>query len=397
MVSTCDQKLLKMPSKASLEVLQILATFLGYNVGLTPLRFIGLGNVIVWSNARIERWMKFWRWVLYFATFYSGLEIGWNLFHGNGNIVAILWNTIILLCRVGALGLLHLFQFQCESVCFLLNAIIEGAKTETSSSHFDKLLPMLLIVALEEPPLFIIICPVLAALLSGASHSMLLALIFWRENFQMYFRPFVLILEIMFMIPVGCIIPIGVSTAMLAISHILVFAKDLLKQVKTIGNFPTPVVNKPGRRYRQLQVFTLVCNEAFEICVWSAGYYITGGYLIIHIYALIEFHLELNAPLIFALFISMVLTSAFVFIVFDVGGMPVTYSMEILKLAKIQGKGDPWSKKFFRSCPPIALSIGGFYKIDRIRALIFFRFILQRTGVIVVNTKSLGVHSIDGI
>lgn len=46
-----------------------------------------------------------------------------------------------------------------------------------------------------------------------------------------------------------------------------------------------------------------------------------------------------------------------------------------------------WARKFLKSCPVIAISVGEFHKMDSERVPAFIRFISQRTFFLVLKTK----------
>lgn len=68
------------------------------------------------------------------------------------------------------------------------------------------------------------------------------------------------------------------------------------------------------------------------------------------------------------------------------GSGTIRFSTNVLHYAKLW-KGCPWSKKFFKSCPPITIRVGEFHKMDNERAPAYVRFVLQRTLFLVVRTK----------
>lgn len=75
------------------------------------------------------------------------------------------------------------------------------------------------------------------------------------------------------------------------------------------------------------------------------------------------------------------------------GSKSIIISRKILHQIK-RSTNCKWSRRFFKSCPEISLSVGEFHKMDRERAPAFIRFILQRTFFLVLRTKfSLGSGS----
>ncbi len=70
----------------------------------------------------------------------------------------------------------------------------------------------------------------------------------------------------------------------------------------------------------------------------------------------------------------------------EMGSRTITLSTKILQCAKSCNECR-WSRKFFRSCPKIAIRVGEFHKMDRQRMPAFIRFVLQRTFFFVLQTN----------
>lgn len=70
----------------------------------------------------------------------------------------------------------------------------------------------------------------------------------------------------------------------------------------------------------------------------------------------------------------------------DLGSKSILFTKKLAQKSKHWG-GCKWFRKFFRSCPTIAIKVGEFHVMDRNRAPSFIRFILQRTFLLVLKTK----------
>lgn len=379
-----------MISKRSLHILQIVFTSLGYKVCIIPIKFTGIKRVDIVTTPTTIRWMKFWRRVLFFAAFVSFLELWRSLQNKNQLFVAIMWQSIFVMCRVSAFGFLRVFQEKADCIIILFNEMLSRVhlSSQISNTKHNFLFVLLIIFGVLPPPLFIIGVPLVSSHFWNISHS-LLATSFSTGNRNVYFQIFIFFAEFISMIPLGCIVPITLCAAMVCFNHNLLILKDIFCQVKVTRKFCLDDAYKIGLRYRQVYMFTKICNEAFETFILATLYYVGGAFLIFVNLIIFQFHCELEVIIILGLFVMQCLATCFIVFFLTLGGIFVSYSYELLQLANSHWRKCPWSRSFFRSCPVIALNIGKFIKIDRIRGLIFFRFILHRTAVLVVNMRML--------
>lgn len=104
------------------------------------------------------------------------------------------------------------------------------------------------------------------------------------------------------------------------------------------------------------------------------------------LYSLLLFDTQLGPFEVFTIVAFSLVVVSTVCSVLRMGSGTIRLSTNVLHYAKAW-KGCPWSKKFFKSCPPIAIRVGEFHKMDSERAPAYVRFVLQRTLFLVVKTK----------
>lgn len=141
--------------------------------------------------------------------------------------------------------------------------------------------------------------------------------------------------------------------------------------------------------YRIIQLFAIVSNQCFQTYMWPAIQFIGGMLIIAILYCLLVFKRSLPLVGIICLMFLMVSMILVCCMMLDLGSRPMLISGKIVQQAKKTYRCR-WSRKFFKSCPVIALRIGEFHKMDRQRVSAFVRFILQRTFFLVLKTK-LGI------
>lgn len=141
--------------------------------------------------------------------------------------------------------------------------------------------------------------------------------------------------------------------------------------------------------YREVQVFALLCNEAFENYVWGITQFCGGAGLIPLFYGLFTLHGKMGAWMMAGWLLLTVTSVNYSVLFFHVGSQPVKLSGKFLHLAeKSSRRKCAWSRKFFRSCTIIVMKIGGFHILDRRRGPDLFRFVLLRTDFLVTRWHS---------
>lgn len=130
--------------------------------------------------------------------------------------------------------------------------------------------------------------------------------------------------------------------------------------------------------YRQIQVFTILSNQCFQICLWPFIQFVSGSMVISVFYGLLIFHnrmpLLVSASLCVMVLAMMILCCSML----DLWSQLVFITSKILPAGK-NSNDCKWSRRFVKSCPEIATKVGNFHKMDRERVPAFIRFILQRT------------------
>lgn len=120
--------------------------------------------------------------------------------------------------------------------------------------------------------------------------------------------------------------------------------------------------------------------------MWPAIQFFGGIGLIVLCYALVVFERQFSLSIILIIFILIFATAVTCCQMLAMGYRSIIISKKILNYVK-QWNSDRWTRKFFKSCPLIAIRVGEFHKMDGERVPSFIRFVLQRTFFLVVKTK----------
>lgn len=144
-----------------------------------------------------------------------------------------------------------------------------------------------------------------------------------------------------------------------------------------------------GTFYRRVQILVILTDKCFQSYVWPAiqFYGAIGVIVLLYVLLVLEQVLPISAKLGLATFAVGVIV--LICLMLGMGSKTIIVSCKILQRVKLwnANAGNKLSRKFFRSCPTIALRVGEFHKMDSERAPALIRFILQRTFFLVLRTK----------
>src|SRR5258705_53403 len=134
-------------------------------------------------------------------------------------------------------------------------------------------------------------------------------------------------------------------------------------------------VRNVGMFYRRIQIFVILTDKCFQSYIWPAIQFYGAIGIIVLLYVLIILHPVLPIFAISGLAIFAFGVTVLVCLVLGMGSKTIIISRKILQRAKWWNAhcgGDKFARKFFRSCPKIALRVGEFHKMDsgRVPALI---------------------------
>ncbi len=138
--------------------------------------------------------------------------------------------------------------------------------------------------------------------------------------------------------------------------------------------------------YRRIQIFIIVCNQCLQIYFWPVLNFLGGFAIIGMFYSLVLFQKQLPLLGVMGIFVLAMITLLLCCLMFHMGSRSILISKKVLKRVKTLNKCK-WSKRFWKSCPTIALMMGAFHRMDRARGPAFIRFILQRTHMLVIKTR----------
>lgn len=138
--------------------------------------------------------------------------------------------------------------------------------------------------------------------------------------------------------------------------------------------------------YRQAQILVILSNKCFQAYLWPCIQFCGALAFIALFYSSLIFEESLGISGVLIMCLILIVVAGTSCSMLAMGSRTIILSTKILQNA--QSWNDcRWSRKFFRSCPTIALGVGEFHKMDTQRMPTFIRFVLQRTFFLVLRTK----------
>lgn len=141
-----------------------------------------------------------------------------------------------------------------------------------------------------------------------------------------------------------------------------------------------------GSTYREIQILVALSNQCFQDYIWPVFEFLGAVGSIIFLYSLVVVQDQLPFYAIGLVFMFFVAITCICCYMMEMCSSFIQISVMVLNNAK-KLKRDKWSRVFFQSCPPIALKVASFHKIDKQRVSSWIKFILQRTFFLVLKTR----------
>lgn len=215
--------------------------------------------------------MRVCRFILCVSLCLYAVELKWNVLRKE----KILSPLSTIISKSGSLNFILAFQQHTETTALIMNNLQQIARTDRKNLKLqgtrNTLLPLLLLISIGIPVIFIIGAPLITLTFPGRYHA------FYSEflgtvNLQNYFwRTTLLITESMLMLPGGFIIPTVFCSTLVILKYLQLklrlLTSDLMKSI--CGNDTKESWYRIGVVYREIQVFNLCCSEAFEYYVWG--------------------------------------------------------------------------------------------------------------------------------
>lgn len=375
-----------MVSKAVLEVLQVWTTLTGSVFRMTALRFRGLTEVrVVYNSPAQQQTELVWKLLMYLSVSVTALEAFSRIHSWQNQLPTILSNCVLVIMKLGPMGFLLLFQWKVDDIRLILNYILTSshkskvagrAKMTVTEKH---LLPALLSLSIAFPFLYLLGLPTMSIVLCGNLRRFHSKMVGTQISGSASWNALILVIDMICMIPPGCMSVLGMCTALVVLTTTQV-------EIRCMMNGKSDDALEIGIRYRELQIFTLICNGAFKNFIWGVTQFFGGVGLIPICYGLIVLHAKLSSLMITGILLLTVASVLYFILFFHIGSQPVKLSGKFLRMTKDASWVCPYSRRFFWSCPVIAMQIGDFHKLDRKRSPDFFRFVLQRTAFFAANT-----------
>lgn len=139
--------------------------------------------------------------------------------------------------------------------------------------------------------------------------------------------------------------------------------------------------------FRQIQILVIVANTCFQHFLWPSVMFYGATVLIALMFPLLAYGTQLSPlfQIVFAWF--WLLMGGVTCCLLDQCSDLVVTSKKLLKAVR-RWESKSFFRKFFRSCPPMALKVGELHIVDKGRVVAYIRFVLQRTAFLVMKHKS---------
>lgn len=208
--------------------------------------------------------------------------------------------------------------------------------------------------------------------------------------------PFRLILTLTYFLQAVIIFTVATvlcSIALVTLNCIHIQVLILLRRVKQFSSSSSASTNqlKILQSYHQLKVLIVFCNQCFQTYTWINCQFTCAALSISLMYSTIKLGSNLPAKLYIPLMTIMCASIIFIFCVFDYGSRPLMNSTKLLQRCKYwktrASCTGQWKRKFLKSFSPIYFRVGHFHKMDRGRGPATLKFCLQRTFLLLVQSK----------
>ncbi len=340
-----------------------------------------------------KRYNQFWKRIIFLGWVLNVADIFYFFNNSSGKPVYLfIYQGFILISLLGQTTYFKVCNVNADRVCILLNifkdypaGVVKLNSVTKQTNKLDGVLIILLAhVTVVGHIIYDLMLPMISTLLTDKVHGAF-TFVFGLSWPVCVVRGF---LQLLIFLPNSFV---GVYVFGFGLIILVYLNRSISQVVKFIIN-----ENKIGRgrngyriamSYRGLQIFLVICNEAYQTYVWPLLQFVGSCVGIIGLYFLLEYGTILPIGLVFIITACFVLLVGVAFLILDAGSRPILLSSNILRKVKYNYEYN-WSRKFWRSCKPISLNVGPFHKMDRSRGPAFFRFILQRTFFLSVQSRN---------
>lgn len=385
-------------NSVSLKIIQLVKTVLQLGnlfYSLTPIEVTPNGLVV--NQVSKPKRTKFWAMHFFLPLTLTIAQLHCHIkSNTHSNVILMIFNGYLVILEIGMLAILLMFHFNTLELCQLLNQLITKfnglfqslnyavKSSKVSSSCFLLFLIQMYCSAIF---MFLIMIP-LTMYMFPQLHNCQRAIYSQYPFMAAAWKRIGVLVYLYFFFPAAIVSGNAAVVAFVVLSEIRLNLQKLLAYTKLCR-----VVNDQQQRqnvcffYRQLQILVIVANKCFQSQLLPLSMFCGAIALILLLYPLLAYGNDL--PVIFQTgFATFSVIVGFVTCLFlDQCSDPMVMSMRILATTK-QWKCTGYTKKFFRSCPPIVLMVGELHVMNKERVTVYIRFVLQRTALLVMKYKS---------
>lgn len=393
--------------------------YYGASLGLLSFRFSG-NSMRVTQCPKTRTWKrnkifpKLWKYCLLLSIFLSALEIHIHVKHSvTINVILVAFHEFLIVMSILMLSNLSTVTTNKYEFCSLVNEFLRWGRAKSTglqrlypdngrfcwSTKNGNLLNILAFSGTSTAVSIAIIVPLISSLFPCTIHPLTC------QNHVCDVCPLKTILWVLI---IGLDVAFAISCALLGgytatVSSMTLYCtytnlkmlSQTLNTYKSSFHISAELRRKCALYYRELQILLILSNKCFQNSVWPNVQFCGSAVIISLLYSIIVLRESLHSYLVIGMTLVFCSTSCFCFLVMDYGSRPQIVSRGVLARCKERWAGFHMSKLFWKSCRPIAFQIGPFHYMDRQRGPALFRFCLQRTFFLIVQTKSVHGASVN--
>lgn len=253
-------------------------------------------------------------------------ELCWSIHAFQGDLTSIACHYFLTLAKFGGTCYVAATQIHTDKLQIILRTIdttqAKLTRFDLPAKHTDHhLVPVLLLLAVSLPLIYIFGIPILSALYSEQLHTFIMVLS-GDFSINIWWKIIVLILDVISMIPIGFVSSMICSIALVVLEHTQYRICSMINVLTIVANNVCLDDRfKLGILYREAQLFTHASNGAVENCVWAVTQFVGASALIQSLFSLIALRAILSAWIIKCFCIVFFIVFMYCLLMFYVRGL----------------------------------------------------------------------------
>lgn len=387
-----------MKTEISLVLIRNLVKFSNFQLPVQPIYFIEENNCEELITLKRSKWCSlFWLLIQIISQLLNGLEITYFVLHPNvKNLLGLIFLSLLFMIKVTTFLLFLSCKNRDNEFVLMLNCIYRHKRSFLYTPKISKVLSVFLVV--NAVILILVVQVIIPAIVlyKPCFHGAPIYEYLIGNCTTNKFRLIATIISILSVAPTARLCPLLGTISLVSLIKINNSLQGWFFKLKFHSKLG--IINRQQTvafMFRELQIIILLNNLCFQTYVFPAVQFCGGFVVITSLYSLVVLKDQLpNIWVVLLLTFAIVLTGS-CSLILDMGGKPMKYTSKIISTLRKHGE-DSWSRRFYRSCPQLALKVDPFHKLDEQRTPSFIRFILQRTAFFVMKTN-VASHNFNSV